>query len=48
MEAARDLGVSHVMVYNTINHAGSASLCRKWRLEWVPLAAVVKSGAEVK
>lgn len=44
MEAARALGVSHVLIYNCINRRNSARLAKKWQLTWVPMSEMSNGG----
>lgn len=37
MEAARELGVSHVLVYRILNKSDYAKTAKGWVLEYVPL-----------
>ena len=38
IEAAADLGCSHVLIYNAINKKQSARRARGWELSWVPMS----------
>lgn len=38
IEAAADLGCSHVLIYNSINQRQSARRAKGWELSWVPMS----------
>ena len=38
LQAAADIGCSHVLIYNSINKRQSARRARGWELTWVPIS----------